>query len=94
MNKSILSIYALLGSLTVTACSSNPALTVTGKEYVYPRFSSAWLEPCVVPSAAGVETEEGLALFIKDLIGAIKECDAKIGAIKKTNDAFIQGLSK
>lgn len=76
--------------------SSGTTLTVTGKDYIYPRFQPEWLSPCSqprVPVKKGKPTtNEDLMLYVTELIESLDKCNLKITSINKSYGQFIKDM--
>ena len=72
--------------------SSGTTLTVTGKEYIYPRFQPEWLSPCNQPESpvkgGRFPTNEDLMLYVTALIDSLDKCNLKISSINKSYTQF------
>lgn len=70
---------------------------VPAKEYITPKFSSEWLEPCdkpKIPVGGPQTTQEELLIFVTSLIETVDCQVAKQKAVKETYQSFIGNLPK
>lgn len=85
---------ALILALALGGCASE-GLTVTAKEYIYPRFNDAWLADCTVPPIPTPPTTiEKLLRFINAYETSLRECNAEKQAIRKVYSEFLGNLPK
>ena len=95
--KSLSTAISLIITLGLAGCgSSGTTLTVTGKEYIYPKFQPEWLSPCSQPESpvkgGKFPTNEDLMRYVIALIESLDKCNLKITSINKSYGQFTASL--
>lgn len=86
--------------ITLGACSTaDKGLTVTGKDYVYPRLNQEWLEPCTKPKIPirlgdkeDITTRSELLIFVTELMATIDCQVTKQTATRNSYNTFLERI--
>lgn len=88
-------IAVLFIALFLSGCSTPGPLTVTGKEFVYPRLNSEWLSPCQPAEIPNPPvTNRDFYAFVVEQEKALALCAAKVESIGKAYKEFLGNLPK